>query len=279
MGGSKWCVFLCLISVATSANILAVVPTISRSHYKVFEVLISELAQRGHNVTAITTFPQKSPVTNLKEISVKGTRTVLLNNFTIQSFSNIPESFFEVAPKFFLYFDDTDKVLQFPDVVNIISSNVTFDLIMYEMFNDDVFLGFSHKFKAPVIAISSCYMFPWVPDRFGIPANPSYVPDFYSGGYSKHMNLYQRVKNTFYKTIGRLFFHFILKAKLTDLIRKHFGEDIPPVDQLFKHISIYFVNTHFSFYGGQPLPPQVVDISGVHLKQPTTLNKVPNYPL
>lgn len=267
-------VFVSVISVATCASILAVVPTLSKSHYEMFEVLICELAKRGHKITSVTTFPQESPIENLNEISVKDTRKVFINNYPFNSFPNVPETFLDVTPKFFGYFSDIEKVLAVPGVRNIISSNSTYDLVIYEMFIDDLFLGFAHKFKAPVITFSSCYMFPWMSDRFAIPANPAYVPGFYSGGYSKIMTFYQRTCNTFYNIITRLFYYVLIEPKIDDLAKKYFGDDMPSVHQLAKNISLYFTNTHFTFYGAEPLPPQVVDVSGIHLKPPKPLQQV-----
>lgn len=69
--------FVGLLLVAAStlcatdgANILGVFPINGRSHWVVYESLMKALAARGHNVTVITSFPQKSPVANYTEIDV-----------------------------------------------------------------------------------------------------------------------------------------------------------------------------------------------------------------
>lgn len=261
------------LGCADSAKILAVVPTLSRSHYVMFEVLIKQLASRGHAVTAITTFPQESRVENLEDISLRPVRKVVLNNLEFGFLNRIPETVLEVAPKFLEYIAETEKVLNFTAVSDLINSNKNFDLIIYESFVDDVFLGFAHKFRAPVITVSTCFMFPWIADRFAIPASPAYVPGFYSG-FSDRMWFLQRLQNSLHDVSARLYFYLVLEPRSTQVLRKYFGPDTPPVRQLITNVSLYFVNSPFPLFGARPYPPQVVDISGVHLQDARPLPQV-----
>jgi len=49
-----------------------------------------------------------------------------------------------------------DHVLGLPPVQEVINSNEKFDLILGEIFLDECMLaGFSHKFKAPIVAIQT----------------------------------------------------------------------------------------------------------------------------
>lgn len=58
------------------------------------------------------------------------------------------------------------------------------------------------------------------------------------------------------------------------LLKKKFGETIPSVTELSKHISMMFVNTHYSLSGPKPLPPTVVQIGGVHIQEPKPIEEV-----
>lgn len=53
----------------------------------------------------------------------------------------------------------------------------------------------------------------------------------------------------------------------TERLRKRFGSDVPELSTLIDQTSLIFVNQHFSFAGPRPLPPNVVEIGGVHIKQ------------
>lgn len=50
-------------------------------------------------------------------------------------------------------------------------------------------------------------------------------------------------------------------------MRKRFGSDIPDLRDLADNTSLIFVNQHFSFSGPRPLPPNVVEIGGIHIEQ------------
>lgn len=58
------------------------------------------------------------------------------------------------------------------------------------------------------------------------------------------------------------------------LLRRKFGETIPSVTELSKQISLMFVNTHYSLSGPKPLPPTVVELGGVHIKEPKAIDEV-----
>lgn len=50
-------------------------------------------------------------------------------------------------------------------------------------------------------------------------------------------------------------------------LRKRFGPGIPDLRDLADDTSVLFVNQHFSFAAPRPLPPNVVEIGGIHIKQ------------
>lgn len=54
------------------AKILGMFPMAAYSHYRLGSILLKELAARGHDVTFISAFPQKTPVKNFKDVDVSG---------------------------------------------------------------------------------------------------------------------------------------------------------------------------------------------------------------
>lgn len=267
---------LCLFGLrcTRSANILVVSPTVSKSHYVMFGVLSRALVGRGHNVTQITTFPEVATTENLTEISVKSVRTVFLNDLPVEMFGEVPPSLLTAARMLLVYVDSTANVLNFTEVRRLMTSeSEKFDLVISESFVDDVFLGFAHKFEAPVITVSSCYMYAWTADRFAVPSDPAYIPGFHSG-YGVRMQFWQRLRNALLDAAERLFFRLLLEPRQTAVVREYFGADYPTVDQLVRNISLYFINTPSALYGTRPYPPQVVDISGIHLQQAKPLSQV-----
>lgn len=57
-----------VVNVSESAKILGLFPFPSKSHMAVNVAIVKELAQRGHEVTVVSPFPEKSEIPNYKNI-------------------------------------------------------------------------------------------------------------------------------------------------------------------------------------------------------------------
>jgi hypothetical protein len=65
---------------AHGAKILGIFPLPGKSHFIVSSVLLKELANRGHQVTVFSPFPEKSPITNYTNIDITLRRDDFLNS-------------------------------------------------------------------------------------------------------------------------------------------------------------------------------------------------------
>lgn len=63
-------IFLVLLEFGGCAKILGIWHMPAYSHYALGGKLMKELAARGHEVTSISSFSQKTPVENLRDIDV-----------------------------------------------------------------------------------------------------------------------------------------------------------------------------------------------------------------
>lgn len=59
----------------------------------------------------------------------------------------------------------------------------------------------------------------------------------------------------------------MMQIKDNERLRKRFGSNLPDLRDLADNTSLIFVNQHFSFSGPRPLPVNVVEIGGIHIKQ------------
>lgn len=59
----------------------------------------------------------------------------------------------------------------------------------------------------------------------------------------------------------------MMQIKDNERLRKRFGSDLPDLRDLADNTSLIFVNQHFSFAGPRPLPVNVVEIGGIHIKE------------
>jgi glucuronosyltransferase len=64
---------------AYGAKILGIFPVPGKSHFAVSAVLMKELASRGHQVTVLSPFPEKSPIPNYTDIDMRATRDEFFN--------------------------------------------------------------------------------------------------------------------------------------------------------------------------------------------------------
>lgn len=70
---SLLCLFVVgLVHSGVAFNILGVFPTMSKSHYITGGALLRGLAAAGHNVTAISAFPQKKAIPNYRDYPITG---------------------------------------------------------------------------------------------------------------------------------------------------------------------------------------------------------------
>lgn len=58
------------------------------------------------------------------------------------------------------------------------------------------------------------------------------------------------------------------------ILRRRFGDDMPSVTDIAKKISLLLVNTHYSLSGPRALSPKVIEVGGVHIKEPKAIDEV-----
>ncbi len=58
------------------------------------------------------------------------------------------------------------------------------------------------------------------------------------------------------------------------ILRRKFGNDMPSVADISKQMSLLLSNTHYSLSGPRELPPKVVEVGGVHIKEPKAIDEV-----
>ncbi|XP_034829861.1 UDP-glucosyltransferase 2-like [Maniola hyperantus] len=263
-----------LISFVKSAKILAVIPTPSISHQVVFRPLTQELARRGHDVTVITTdpaFPKGQTPKNLTEIDV--------HDLSYKIWSDVLKTTTggenDVCFQFETIMRAMSKVFEgqvyTEEVLNIIHKRKgQFDLLLLEAYSKPI-LVFTHIYKVPVIQMSSLG---------GLQHNYEIV------GASTHPLLYptlaqQRIYNlTNYEKLQQLYNRWrtersfdIIEEDYDELLRKIFGQDVPPIRDLYNNVHMLFLNVHPIWTDNQPVPTSVVHIGGIHNHSPQKLPK------
>lgn len=256
--------FLCVSSdCVCGAKILAVSAWTGKSHFVYMEPLFLELAKRGHQVTVLSHFPRESKTPNYREISLVGSRPSIHNNL---SFPEVSDSLtvLGILPKLVIDIIEMESVMHSEPVKQLINSTEEFDLVINDLFINDVFAAFANKFNAPLISMVSSVLLPWANYRVANPDNPAYIPNFFSP-YSNNMCFKERLLNTINYILTNIASIFYLR-KSDIIVKQHFGNDYPPLEDILKNTSLLMVNSFPVLTGARPTVPQVVQIGGIHLK-------------
>ncbi|XP_046981243.1 UDP-glucosyltransferase 2-like [Schistocerca americana] len=275
---SIWQCILLLAGVITQgqgANILSVVTVPSRSHMVFISPLLHELAQRGHNLTVISPFPQSPPVKNVRDIKL---------NYRMDSFYKERNlSLFELGEtnpltlvflSGILVTEMCKAAVSTPEVQELItSSDQKFDLLIAGAYSD-CFLGLAHKHNASIIyQIPNTLTF-MLGDPVGNPGAYSYIPDILLN-IPVNMNFLQRMLNSVCGLLVELvrFFSYIPRQQEIMMTYSRNIDNFPSIDKLWKSTSLLLLNNHESIGLPRPLTPNTIQVGGMHIKPSKDLPK------
>ncbi|XP_075985854.1 uncharacterized protein LOC142982983 [Anticarsia gemmatalis] len=257
-----------LLSVCPNeaARILAVFPTPSISHQVVYRPLTQELAKRGHEVIVVTTdpaFPKDRAPPNLTEIEVHDiSYKIWMEQFIAASKDTHNNIVAQISSIFIAAVKIFEAQLKDEQVQKIIKDkSQKFDLIIVEACARGA-LAFSHIYKAPVIQVSSFYA---TVDNFNVVGAPTH-PLLYPVMINRRINnLTMTEKVTeLYNYYNLVHVSNQLKPYEEKMLRKYFGNDMPPFDELHNNVDMLFLNINPIFEGIRPMPPNVIFMGGLH---------------
>lgn len=266
----KFILFLGTISVVQnteSYKILGIFPHTGKSHHMMIEPLLRSLAEKGHEVTSISHYPMSDPPENYRDLSLAGSRHLNLHICDFEDFLGLGTLLRHAAATYEL-FDLANlncmAMTEHQSVKKLMKSNETFDLIITEQFNSDCSFGIVNKFKVPTIGIATHVPMPWTMHRFGIPQNPSLIPNHFLR-HSRNPSIMEAVEsflvNAYYKMVFYISTHFLEYRFLGNGYLKSRQE----LDEVAKNMSLLFVTTYFPLHGSFPVGPNIIEIGGVHL--------------
>ncbi|CAG4949307.1 unnamed protein product [Colias eurytheme] len=268
-------ILITFINYVHNARILGLFAHTGKSHHMVFEPLLKELSKRGHQVTVASFFPLQNPPANYTNVNLQGIANVGLETLNMSSFES--RSIFFRIPLIGEVLERVStidafaakalnicsKAVDWPPLVSALKEK--YDVVLTESFTSDCMLGllYVYEIKAPVIALSSCALIPWVPDRIGVTNNPSYIP-VATGSWTASMTFIQRIQNSLMNIYYYLWFHNSVQNKEKKIIEKHFGVEVP-LYELSMNMTMVMVNTFHALNGVRPLLPGLVEVGGMHL--------------
>ncbi|XP_052756686.1 UDP-glucosyltransferase 2-like [Galleria mellonella] len=264
-----WLVATC-VAASHAARLLAILPTNTRSHYAMYGKIVEELVRRQHQVTVITHFPMKNPPPNVEEISLAGTIPEITNNLTKQEQSLKPDFVRNLEQIMEECVNACDVVSRIPAVKSLLSSKVTYDMIIVEVFGSECFLPLGQRFQAPVVGLLSSVPLPWVNEQLGNPEATAYVPA-YMMSYGQRMNVIERFVNTIAVLWAKILYKHKSQVPSQVIADRLFGPG-PKLETLAQNYSLVLSNSHFSINEVRPLVPTLVEVGGLHLDDSQTLS-------
>lgn len=261
-------IIVALTNHVDASNILYISPLPAISHYQMLEPLMVSLAERGHNITVISHYPQKIKLQNYREIDLRGTTEPYELEFVSWGLIN------DLIDTFRYGGDYCELFVSLPVIQYFIKNeNEKFDLIFVEAFDSDCYLGFVERFKAPYILYSAMALPIWLSDWIYNPGEVAYVPD-HMCRLSGRLEFLQRVENVLCQTVLRGFYWFINQRRSVGIVNKYFGTDLEDLDAVKKNVSMIFLNSFHCVNGVRPYLPNVVELGGIHMKPEKPLPNV-----
>lgn len=267
-----------LPDAALCANILGVFPIEAPSHQVVFDAYASELYRRGHNVTVYTHFPRIGAEPYRRVTIVDGTAaaadSVLDPDYVTMNRMYSPSARDGYGHMFRVLRAHGDAYAA-GDALRELYGQPTdaYDLVVTETCNTDLYLALADRFRAPFVAWTTSPMFVWSADRMAASTHPAYVPVLMSA-HGPRMAFAERAHNALLRHMAFRWYRDGSETYSQRVASDRFAHSSAPLAELALRTSFLFVDTHHTVWGGRPLPPNVVEVGGLHVRPARPLQEV-----
>jgi glucuronosyltransferase len=250
------------------ANILFYFAISTYSHRVAVWPLVEALTARGHSVTFFSSFPPIGQNPNITEFRPKFFTTqnygpteepvlqLRLEGLQSKVWDNLPGFSHMIC----------EMILQDPEVHDWLAKS-KFDLVILGAFFNECGLAMAYKMGAKFAIFSPTSHLMWYGDEYGHAPESSWIPELDTQIPHK-MGFMDRVSNTLAPLYWQLWNRKVnYLPGVTKMVRKNLDvPDMPDFGELWRHTSLVFVNTHYSFEFARTLPPLYVSVGGLHIK-------------
>lgn len=113
--------------------------------------------------------------------------------------------------------------------------------------------------------MSSLGVFLYVHDAVGNPSHPLLTTDLFTS-VPKIQTFVNKVNRFLFFIWQRLYHHYYLLPRSTDIVRKHFGQSIPYLGDLEKNVSLIMMNVNPFLQPARPRVPMIIELDQMHIK-------------
>ncbi|XP_070530389.1 UDP-glycosyltransferase UGT5-like isoform X2 [Cardiocondyla obscurior] len=267
------CILINLVTASKPLSVLLLQNIPAVSHHIWAEHLAKELLRKGHHVHAVS----------IQEINIKGK---LAENLTYSIFEDImisPDEFNDFGP------DKWEKLNEFysayvfyvwaiikceaeiktetaKNLLELVKT-VEFDVIVLDITMHQCFSGLYEIAKGKPFLVGLCPMgsAPWLKDFIGGPSYSNIRP-YTSSVSAKPVGLWQKTWNTIYYTVDDLLRQYYYMPNVQRIAEEYIGHSIRPLHEIDKRIDIILINSHPTFESAIPLPPNTLEVGGMHVQ-------------
>ncbi|XP_036672472.3 UDP-glucosyltransferase 2 [Drosophila suzukii] len=270
-----------LCGFVLGANILAVFPSVWKSHYLFGRRLLQELVESpgNHSVTLISPHAAQENVDleipRIRELRIEGLRENWLDmGMSFEAEEMRSQSVMERFTRL-IYAGTTnvDILLSDPQVRKLLTSGEKFDLLIVDLFLSDALLGLAFYYGIPTVAISPTGANSWLNNMFGNPQSSSLDPSNFLP-FTERMNIKQRILNSLMSTFERLTYNFFQLISQQSVYTNHFEllvKELPLYRDLTKNLSLALINSHPGLHYPRAYLPNMVEVGGLHLNHSNEL--------
>ncbi|XP_016979404.2 UDP-glucosyltransferase 2 [Drosophila rhopaloa] len=271
-----------LCGFVLGANILAVFPSVWKSHYLFGRRLLQELVEsrRNHSVTLISPHAAAQEnadveIPRIRELRIEGLRENWLDmgmSFEAEEMrsQSVMERFTRLT---YAGTTNVDILLSDPQVRKLLTSGEKFDLLIVDLFLSDALLGLAFYYGIPTVAISPTGANSWLNNMFGNPQSSSLDPSNFLP-FTERMNTRQRILNSLMSTFERLTYNFFHLISQQSVYTNHFEllvKELPLYRDLTKNLSLALINSHPGLHYPRAYLPNMVEVGGLHLSDSNEL--------
>ncbi|XP_065216816.1 UDP-glucosyltransferase 2-like [Planococcus citri] len=272
----KFCLIILILSIfnrpTDGAKILGVFAYPAKSHFTFDSAILKSLANAGHEITVITSFPADIAGENYTVIDTSNEFSIQVANTSYDefrkwsSYSLLPSGFSHEMPL-------CGKLWRRKEIQDMMNSKEKlFDVIFVEIFYlYKCLVPMAHKMKIPVIGTMTYKSWLTADIASNNPCHPAYFP--YENSLSFDQNsFYDRSLNVWNHISVYLFWYFRAIPFLNQFHKDNFQQIIPYSDYIKMEPSVIFYNSHHTFVS-RPLNPNVIEVGGIHIKPAKPLPK------
>ncbi|XP_032676826.1 UDP-glucuronosyltransferase 2B31-like isoform X2 [Odontomachus brunneus] len=259
-------------------SILMVQPLASTSHHVWTMPLLRDLLRKGHHVHIISIHEA-----DVEDKLVQNLTSIVFDDMMSELFKGDdydPTKWREFSTLQTIQFvyswghDMCEKIITTKAAKELLKTvkNVKFDVIVQDVTLNQCLYGLWEvaKDKPPIVGFIPFGLASWFNDYVGGPNYPTVRPHCHVG-IAKPEGFWQRTWNAVNYIFDDLIRNYNYFPKAQQLAERYIGHKIRSLHEIQKDISIVLVNSHPAFEPAIPLPPNAIEIGGMHAQSSRTV--------